>query len=154
MGVIGIWTGPQPKSPLIIKKRKKEKRQIYIKSIKINLPNFQRHWHEFTALHLRRRVNTNSQLQLQFNKHFAFANSWIVQPPMSLEDESFELRELQTLEGHTDRVWNVAWKPAAGVDGVPAVLASCSGDKTVRIWEQSPSSGSFQCKVWLQVFKI
>lgn len=69
---------------------------------------------------------------------------------MSLMDESFELKELQALEGHADRVWSVAWKPATGVDGVPAVLASCSGDKTVRVWEQSPSSGSFQCKAVLE----
>ncbi|KAI5664754.1 hypothetical protein M9H77_24077 [Catharanthus roseus] len=68
---------------------------------------------------------------------------------MSLEGESFELREIQRLEGHTDRVWSVAWKPSTGVDGVPAVLASCSGDKTVRIWEKSPSTGSFQCKAVL-----
>ncbi|KAI3447468.1 hypothetical protein Pfo_004133 [Paulownia fortunei] len=69
---------------------------------------------------------------------------------MNFEDENFELREVQTLEGHTDRVWNLAWKPATGVDGVPAVLASCSGDKTVRIWEQSPVTGSFQCKAVLE----
>ncbi|GFP99030.1 probable cytosolic iron-sulfur protein assembly protein ciao1 homolog [Phtheirospermum japonicum] len=68
---------------------------------------------------------------------------------MNFADEDFELREVQRLEGHTDRVWNLAWKPATGVDGVPAVLASCSGDKTVRIWEQSPSTGSFQCKAIL-----
>lgn len=61
-------------------------------------------------------------------------------------DENFELSEVQTLEGHTDRVWSVAWKPATGVNGVPAVLASCSGDKTVRIWEES-AAGRFQCKV-------
>ncbi|KAL3646866.1 hypothetical protein CASFOL_009410 [Castilleja foliolosa] len=68
---------------------------------------------------------------------------------MNFSDEDFELREVQRLEGHTDRVWNLAWKPATGVDGVPAVLASCSGDKTVRIWEQNPSNGSFQCKAIL-----
>lgn len=59
----------------------------------------------------------------------------------------FDLMEKQILVGHTDRVWSLAWKPATGVDGIPAVLASCSGDKTVRIWEQSPATGSFQCKV-------
>lgn len=60
-------------------------------------------------------------------------------------DENFELSEVQKLEGHTDRVWSVAWKPTTGV---PAVLASCSGDKTVRIWEESPATGRFQCKVF------
>ncbi|KAK6126330.1 hypothetical protein DH2020_039902 [Rehmannia glutinosa] len=69
---------------------------------------------------------------------------------MDFADENFELREVQRLEGHTDRVWNLAWKPATGVDGVPAVLASSSGDKTVRIWEQSPFTGSFECKAVLE----
>lgn len=56
-----------------------------------------------------------------------------------------ELKQLQTLEGHTDRVWSLAWNPTT-----PAVFASCSGDKTVRIWEQSQSlSGSFHCKAVL-----
>ncbi|KAH9606532.1 hypothetical protein KSS87_000519 [Heliosperma pusillum] len=54
-----------------------------------------------------------------------------------------ELREVEALEGHGDRVWGLAWNPTA------AVLASCSGDKTVRIWEQSPS-GSFICKAILE----
>lgn len=65
-----------------------------------------------------------------------------------LEEESLKLTEVQRLEGHTDRVWGLAWNPATGADGVPAVLASCSGDKTIRIWQQrSPSSTSFDCKV-------
>ncbi|EYU38633.1 hypothetical protein MIMGU_mgv1a008968mg [Erythranthe guttata] len=69
---------------------------------------------------------------------------------MNFADENFELREVQKLEGHTDRVWSLAWKPTTGVDGAPAVLASCSGDKTVRIWEQSSATGSFQCKAVLE----
>ncbi|EPS67522.1 hypothetical protein M569_07253, partial [Genlisea aurea] len=65
-------------------------------------------------------------------------------------DDDLELREVDKLEGHTDRVWNLAWKPATGVDGIPAVLASCSGDKTVRIWEEFPIGGrSFRCKAVL-----
>lgn len=66
---------------------------------------------------------------------------------MSPYDESYELKEIQRLEGHTDRVWGLAWNPTTGADGVPAVLASCSGDKTVRIWQQSSLTGSFECKV-------
>ncbi|KAJ0575393.1 putative transcription factor WD40-like family [Helianthus annuus] len=69
----------------------------------------------------------------------------------SLEQEALNLREVQRLEGHTDRVWSLAWNPATGADGVPAVLASCSGDKTVRIWQQrSNSSFSFDCKAVLE----
>lgn len=68
---------------------------------------------------------------------------------MEFEDGRFELREIQKLEGHTDRVWSLAWNPATGVDGIPYVFASCSGDKTVRIWEQSSSTASWECKVRL-----
>jgi WD40 repeat protein len=34
----------------------------------------------------------------------------------------------QVLEGHADRVWHLAWSPTGDT------LASCSSDKTVRIW--------------------
>ncbi|KAM0977810.1 hypothetical protein ACFX13_014121 [Malus domestica] len=60
-----------------------------------------------------------------------------------------ELREIQTLQGHTDRVWSLAWNPATGVAGIPLSFASCSGDKTVRIWEQNPSTSSWDCKAVL-----
>ncbi|KAF8072486.1 CIAO1 [Scenedesmus sp. PABB004] len=49
--------------------------------------------------------------------------------PSPLMGDSLEL--LQTLQGHTDRVWHCAWSP----DG--SALASCSGDRTVRIWSRS-----------------
>nr|CCC92155.1 putative WD-repeat containing protein [Trypanosoma congolense IL3000] len=39
-----------------------------------------------------------------------------------------QLELVSELEGHTERVWCVAWCPAADI------LASCSGDGTVRLW--------------------
>ncbi|KAJ0972703.1 hypothetical protein J5N97_020662 [Dioscorea zingiberensis] len=68
---------------------------------------------------------------------------------MELAEGKLELRERQRLEGHMDRVWSLAWNPVTGVGGVPAMLASCSGDKTVRIWQQGPS-GSFDCTAVLE----
>ncbi|CAL9103529.1 unnamed protein product [Musa acuminata var. zebrina] len=66
---------------------------------------------------------------------------------MELLDGELELREIQKLEGHTDRVWSLAWNPAA--TGVAGMLASCSGDKTVRIWQKGPS-GSWNCSSVLE----
>ncbi|KAJ4970640.1 hypothetical protein NE237_003739 [Protea cynaroides] len=72
---------------------------------------------------------------------------------MEFIDGNLQLKEIQKLEGHTDRVWSLAWNPATGVAGIPAMLASCSGDKTVRIWQQpssGQSSGSWECKAVLE----
>lgn len=63
-------------------------------------------------------------------------------------EDNAELKEIQKLEGHSDRVWGLAWNPTTGADGVPAVLASCSGDKTVKIWQQSSPTSSFHLKVF------
>ncbi|KAK9807054.1 hypothetical protein WJX72_012149 [[Myrmecia] bisecta] len=54
------------------------------------------------------------------------------------------LEELQTLEGHSDRVWSVRWSPSGDM------LASCSGDKTVRIWTRQRSSGRWACCAFLE----
>uniref|UniRef100_UPI00358ED739 probable cytosolic iron-sulfur protein assembly protein CIAO1 n=1 Tax=Myxine glutinosa TaxID=7769 RepID=UPI00358ED739 len=43
---------------------------------------------------------------------------------------SGSLERLQTLPGHTDRAWCVCWSPNG------ALLASCGGDKAIRIWGQ------------------
>ena len=67
-----------------------------------------------------------------------------------LYDGNMELKEIQTLAGHSDRVWSLAWNPASGTSNNPPVLASCSGDKTVRIWEQTPSNRLWHCKAVLE----
>lgn len=55
------------------------------------------------------------------------------------------LQEVQCLEGHSDRVWSVAWAPSGDA------LASCSGDKTVRVWAREAGPGTrWVCKVGLQ----
>lgn len=41
-----------------------------------------------------------------------------------------KLEELFSLEGHQERAWCVAWSPSG------KLLASCGGDKAVRIWGQ------------------
>jgi len=38
------------------------------------------------------------------------------------------LKEESVLQGHNERVWEIAWSPTGNL------LASCSGDKTIRIW--------------------
>ncbi|EPS29057.1 hypothetical protein PDE_04004 [Penicillium oxalicum 114-2] len=55
---------------------------------------------------------------------------WILNSPVV--DETWSSC-LQTLEGHGDSIWSIAWSP----DG--SRLASASGDKTVRIWD--PATG-------------
>ncbi|PUZ68988.1 hypothetical protein GQ55_2G072600 [Panicum hallii var. hallii] len=54
---------------------------------------------------------------------------------------ALELREAHRLAGHADRVWALAWNPAPGAG---PVLASCGGDKTVRIWKRAPD-GAWHC---------
>ncbi|KAK0583821.1 hypothetical protein LWI29_003489 [Acer saccharum] len=71
-------------------------------------------------------------------------------PMEFFDDGDYELREIQKLEGHTDRVWCLSWNPKTGINGVPPIIASCSGDKTIRIWEQSGPSQSWRCKAVLE----
>ncbi|KAI3433638.1 hypothetical protein D9Q98_003447 [Chlorella vulgaris] len=44
------------------------------------------------------------------------------------------LEELQCLQGHSDRVWQVSWSPSGDM------LASCGGDRTVRIWRHDAAN--------------
>ncbi|KAK9905056.1 hypothetical protein WJX75_008769 [Coccomyxa subellipsoidea] len=56
-----------------------------------------------------------------------------------------ELTQIQMLEGHTDRAWHVAWSPTG------ETLASCSGDKTVRLWtRRQPGSEEWVCSATLE----
>ena len=41
-----------------------------------------------------------------------------------------EINLISTLIGHQDRVWSVAWNPTG------TILASCGGDKTIRLWAE------------------
>jgi len=50
-------------------------------------------------------------------------------PALSLRSGSPRLEQVAVLEGHTDRVWHAAWHPRA------PLLATASGDKTVRFWQ-------------------
>lgn len=50
----------------------------------------------------------------------------------------------QAIKGHQDWVWQVAWSP----DG--SLLASCSGDKSVKLWGQPRGSQEWECVLELQ----
>lgn len=52
------------------------------------------------------------------------------------------LQEVATLEGHTDRVWQVSWSP----DG--NCLASCGGDRSIRIWSKGKDE-RWECRAEL-----
>jgi len=43
------------------------------------------------------------------------------------------IEPIAALEGHSDRVWAVAWNP------VLPLLASCSGDKSIHLWSYRSS---------------
>lgn len=51
------------------------------------------------------------------------------------------VESVAVLEGHEERVWNLAWSPSG------SLLASCSGDKTIRIWGKEGEN--WICKVVL-----
>ncbi|KAI8821138.1 WD40-repeat-containing domain protein [Fimicolochytrium jonesii] len=50
-----------------------------------------------------------------------------------------EVQLLAELPGHTDRVWSISWHPTL------PLFASCSGDKSVRLWKLDEGNGSWGC---------
>ncbi|KAJ0412497.1 hypothetical protein ATCC90586_006864 [Pythium insidiosum] len=56
------------------------------------------------------------------------------------------LQELGVLYGHLERVWHVSWR----ADG--KMLASCSGDKTIRLWAPPAKAGggAWECVAILE----
>lgn len=58
--------------------------------------------------------------------------------------DAVEISLQATLEGHTDRVWCVAWEPQG------RSLATCSSDKTVRLWAPSRAAGG----AWVTVAEL
>ncbi|KAM7264527.1 hypothetical protein ACFE04_002210 [Oxalis oulophora] len=68
---------------------------------------------------------------------------------MGDDDVKYNLREIEKLVDHTAKVWCVAWNQTSGIDGAPYVLASCSFDDTIRIWEHIPPS-PWHCKLLIK----
>ncbi|KAG9125408.1 Cytosolic iron-sulfur protein assembly protein [Ceratobasidium sp. 392] len=61
----------------------------------------------------------------------AAAQVWV------MSDKTCAIRQISSLPGHEDRAWQIAWNPES------ALLASCSTDKTVRLYSYStPGSNS------------
>lgn len=48
-----------------------------------------------------------------------------------------------TLEGHSDWVRDVAWSPSCNPTTQQHTIVTCSQDKTVLVWKQSPNSNSW-----------
>eukprot|EP01025_Chloroclados_australasicus_P051334 TRINITY_DN5971_c0_g1_i11.p2 TRINITY_DN5971_c0_g1~~TRINITY_DN5971_c0_g1_i11.p2 ORF type:complete len:340 (-),score=29.80 TRINITY_DN5971_c0_g1_i11:1248-2267(-) len=57
-------------------------------------------------------------------------------------DEQKSLKLVSQLEGHKDKVWKVSWSHSGNM------LASCSGDRSVRIWKQV--QGQWVCDATLE----
>ncbi|EJD05550.1 WD40 repeat-like protein [Fomitiporia mediterranea MF3/22] len=51
-----------------------------------------------------------------------------------MSEHPYQLEQITELSGHEDRVWSIAWNP------VRPLLASCSGDKTVRLYHYRRTS--------------
>jgi WD40 repeat protein len=66
-------------------------------------------------------------------------------PSVSLANGgALEVVAVATLAGHSDRVWCAAWEPHG------RALATCSSDKTVRLWAPSAAAGG----AWVTVAEL
>lgn len=48
-----------------------------------------------------------------------------------------------TLEGHSARVWDISWSPTG------SLLASCSGDKSIRLWGPAVRGAEQEDESWV-----
>ena len=53
-----------------------------------------------------------------------------------------KLEPVATLSGHQERVWCASWNPQG------TLLASCGGDKIIRIWGKEGESAWEECGIW------
>ena len=58
--------------------------------------------------------------------------------------QSVAIKLAANLQGHTDRAWCVAWEPHG------RFLATCSSDKTARLWAPSAAAGG----AWVTVAEL
>ncbi|KAK0446508.1 WD40-repeat-containing domain protein [Desarmillaria tabescens] len=52
-------------------------------------------------------------------------------------DFPYEISLIAELPGHEDRAWHIAWNPTK------PILASCSSDKTVRLYDYTATKFTF-----------
>lgn len=60
----------------------------------------------------------------------------------------YTLSPLAALSGHTDRVWHAAWHPRG------RLLATCGGDRSVRMWAPSGGGAADAASPWVCVSSL
>lgn len=66
----------------------------------------------------------------------------VTDPTLPCAGMACKLEEVEELRGHSARVWDAQWNPTG------TLLATCSGDKTIKIWGQN-IDGKWECKTTL-----